>query len=93
MSFNQYNENFKIETEENGLKDELGDRIYSYKIVSKLPFNEVRKFCMKELQLCYYRNNKPDPFAPELMKFMFVDKISDDIGSIYSYKVKRPNNS
>jgi hypothetical protein len=67
----------------------LGDRIYSYRVFSKLPFNEVRKFCMEELQLSYDIGKKPNPFAPELIKFKYVSKVSDDIGNIYVYKVKR----
>lgn len=89
MSFIKYNDDFMVEAMESGVKDSLGDKIYSYKVASKLPFNEVREFCMKELQLSYIINEKPNPFAPELIKFKFVCKISDDIGSIYNYKVKK----
>ena len=89
MSFIKYNDDFIVETLESGVKDNLGDKIYSYKVASKLPFNEVREFCMKELQLSYIITKKPNPFASELIEFMFVCKVSDDIGSIYTYKVKK----
>ena len=91
MSFIKYSDNFKVETLENGIIDEFGDKIYSYKIVSKLTFNEVRDFCMKELQISHHIDKKPNPFAPELVKFKFIDKISDEIGSLYSYKVRKPS--
>lgn len=89
MGFIKYNDDFRVEYLESGIRDNLGDKIYSYKVVSKLPFNEVREFCMKELQLSYDISKKPNPFAPELIKFKYVSKVSDEIGSIYTYKVKK----
>ena len=91
MSFHNYNEDFQVEELENGIIDEVGDRIYSYKIVSNLPLIEVRDFCMKKLQVSYYKKQKPNPFSPELIKFKYVSKVSDEIGNLYTYMVKKPS--
>ncbi len=32
MAFQEWNKNFKVETIENGRRDEFGDKLYSYKV-------------------------------------------------------------
>ncbi len=47
MAFKEYHKGFSVEIQINGERDECGDKIYEYKIMSKRNADEVEEYCKK----------------------------------------------
>ena len=73
---------FKVEILKSNKKDELGYNYDSFKIISKLPEIEVKKYCMEILRPSYHKNEMPHPHVYELIKFKNI---------IYTFKIVHLN--
>ena len=91
MAFREWNKEFKVETLENGRKDEFGDRIYSYKIMTDEPKEKALEFCKKDLQPSFSKKEKPNVLSPEMIEFELLTHLEKTC--MYSYKVKVPKTS
>lgn len=89
MAFRFINNDFQVETLTNGSRDELGDRIYSYKIISKEAKERVLEFCKNHLKDSFSKDEKPNVLSPELIEFRNLTNLNDpNLGDMFSYKVK-----
>ncbi|AKA35632.1 hypothetical protein VC82_2031 [Flagellimonas lutaonensis] len=93
MAFVEFQEDFRVETIVNGVSDEVGDKLYEFRIISHKPFDEVKKICMEQFQVSFEKGNKPHLFSPELIEFKKTTDLGFGIGEMYRYKFKKPKNS
>ena len=81
---------FKVEILKSKEKDGLGYTYDSFKIISKLPEIEVRKYCMEILLPSYHLNDMPHPHVHEMIKFKNNTNLNNDgIGDVYYYEVRK----
>jgi hypothetical protein len=86
MEFKEVGEKFKVSTIENGKKDENGDRLYVYKIMTNELKESVLQFCTEDLKPSFIKEDKPNVLSPELIEFKLLTQYGNTF--MYSYKVK-----
>lgn len=86
MGFREFNSKFKIDIIDNGTKDEFGDRLYGYKIMTNELEEDVFQFCIKDLKPSFKKEDKPNVLSPELIEFKHLTEYNGTY--MYSYKVK-----
>ena len=90
----EYDYNFHIERLEAGQRGKYQDSYYHYKVTSKRPENEIKRFCMNVLKESYERKDMPNAFAGELLVFKKLTKNTGDgffaqpQPETYEYKVR-----
>lgn len=91
MSSINRNKNFDVEIIKNGKRDDFGDRIYEYKIITSRSKDEVLNYCKQVIQPGYFREEKPTSFSPEIIDF----KLSTSLGNtlVFRYAVKKSSTS
>jgi len=83
-------EDYKIEILISNERDGQGYTYNSYKIISKLPAFEIKKYCMEVLCPSYHLNEMPHPHAHEMVEFKNITNLNNDtIGDVYYYKVRK----
>jgi hypothetical protein len=88
MSFQELHKGFRFKIIESNKRDKFGDRVYSYKVMSKKSENEVKKYCMTKLKPCYEKKDMPNLFSPELLEFRNITNLNNEMGEMYFFKVK-----
>ena len=89
MAFRERHEGFKVEIQVCNERDEMGDRLFSFKIISKEPEAQVYEYCTKILKKSYPKSEKPNLFSPELLEFNNLTNCgNEELGDMYIYRVK-----
>ena len=84
------NKDFKVEVLKSKEKDGLGYTYDSFKIISKLPDIEVKKYCMEVLLPSFHINDMPHPHVHEMITFKNITNLNnDEIGDVYFYEVRK----
>ncbi len=91
MAFIEYNDKYKVEIIDSKVRDEFGDKISTYRILSKESENNVQKYCMEQLDPSFIKSKKPHLFSPELIEFKNTTNLNNGMGDIYIYKIKHYN--
>lgn len=89
MAFIEYHKGFKVEIISSGKRDIYGDRIYEYKIISKLNDKQVKNYCIKKLKPCYHTDELPTPYDFELIKFENITNDNNGLGNMFHYIVRK----
>lgn len=89
MAFREIHKGFEVETLIYNERDELGDKLYSFKIMSSEPESKVYEYCTKTLKESYPESEKPHSFAPELLEFRNTTNLNKKgFPEMYVYRVK-----
>ena len=89
MAFKKLHEDFSVEIQIFGERNECGDKIYEYKIISKHSFNEVEKYCKSILYPSYYENEMPHLFVPEIIEFKNLTNDDNGLGNMFLFRVRK----
>jgi hypothetical protein len=79
MPFIKYSNDFKVQILESKVRNSVGDKISTYKIMSKKSESDVKKCEM------------PNLFSPLLLEFKNETNLNNGMGDIYIYKLMHFN--
>jgi hypothetical protein len=91
MPFIKYSNDFKVQILESKVRNSVGDKISTYKIMSKKSESDVKKFCMEKLDISYKKCEMPNLFSPLLLEFKNETNLNNGMGDIYIYKLMHFN--
>ncbi len=85
-----YNDDFSVEKLEIGKRDEFRVRWCTYRVISKLPEEKVKDFCINKLPPMNLEKDKDNLFAHEIVEFKnTTNNNNPKMGDMYIYRIKK----